>query len=454
MRFADFHCHPTLKTYGHSFSDTGYGWRRRSIWFKQRNSFLRRQLCRFIGLTKFSQADFTSLKAGNVKIVTASLYPLEKGFFNKLCGSNPFTAWLANIITGIGYYRIRNIQKHVDYFNDLENEYRFLTESIAREHRDELFFPENKNDFQMADGKIAIVLAIEGAHIFNSGLTKYGRASNEGEILSNVYKVKNWKFPPQTITFAHNFINDFCGHAKSLDPLGPLVNQSDMLDHGFTELGLKVIDALLDQENGKPIYPDVKHMSLRSRKEYYDYLDSDYPDKNIPLIVSHGAVTGTSWDHPEASTDAVFSNCDINFYDEEIIKIAKSRGIFAIQLDGRRLAQKKVLKRLYAVKNPALASAGIVWKHIRYIAVLLDENNLPSWDIACIGSDFDGTISPLPGIYAAEDLPQLSEYLLPMAEDFIATHHFKNDFNSTLTPYEVVEKFCYRNVYDFYYNNF
>jgi microsomal dipeptidase-like Zn-dependent dipeptidase len=454
MKFADFHCHPTLKTYGHSFSETRYGLQRRSIWFKQKNSFLRKQISRFIGLTKFSQADFTSLKAGNVKIVTVSLYPFEKGFFINLCGSNPFSAWLANVITGVSYYRIRNIQQHVDYFSDLEAEYYYLTESVANDHRDALFFPENKSDFQQADGKTAIMLAIEGAHVFNSGLKKYGKTYVETEMLSNVYKVKNWKIPPKTITFAHNFINDFCGHAKSLDPLGPLVDQSDMLDDGFTELGWKMIDALLDTKDGKLIYPDLKHMSLRARKEYYDFLDNQYPKGKIPLIVSHGAVTGTSWDNPETVSDPVFSNCDINFYDEEIIMIAKSHGIFAIQLDGRRLAQKKNLKKLYAGENPTLASAEIVWKHIQYIALLLDENDLPSWNITCIGSDFDGTISPLPGIYAADDLPQLAAHLLPMAERFIANYNFKNDFNKTVSAYEVVEKFCFRNIYDFYSNTF
>jgi microsomal dipeptidase-like Zn-dependent dipeptidase len=453
MKFADFHCHPTLKTYGHSFSDTSYGLRRRNIWFKQHSSFIRKQVSRFTGLTKFSQADFTSLKAGNVRIVTASLYPFEKGFFINLCGSNPFSAWIANVITGVSYYRIRNIQKHVDYFQDLEDEYHFFTKAVAVDHRDKLFFPEKKEDFQHAE-KTAVVLAIEGAHVFNSGLKKYGKTYLEAEVLSNVYKVKNWNIPPKTITFAHNFVNDFCGHAKSLDPLGPLVDQSDMLDHGFTELGWKVLDALLDKNEGNAIYPDLKHMSLRARKEYYDYLKNHYKDEKIPLVVSHGAVTGTSWDNPETVCDPVFSNCDINFYDEEIIKIAKSHGIFAIQLDGRRLAQKKALRKLHAAENPALASAEIVWKHIQYIAILLDENGLPSWNISCIGSDFDGTISPLPGIYAADDLPQMADRLLPFAEHFIANHDFKNHFNKNVTAYEAVEKFCFRNIYDFYRNIF
>ena len=144
--FADFHCHPTLKTYGHTFENSKYGYKRRNIWFKQNNSFLRKLICQFVGLTKFSQADFTTLKQGNVKIVTASLYPFEKGFFINLAGRGSVSAFLANIITGISYYRIRNIQKHTNYFQDLEKEYLFLIEAVSNDNKNILFFPTKKEE--------------------------------------------------------------------------------------------------------------------------------------------------------------------------------------------------------------------------------------------------------------------------------------------------------------------
>ncbi|TRW99864.1 hypothetical protein [Flavobacterium gawalongense] len=189
FKFADLHCHPTLKTYGHSFEDSSYGLKRRNIWYQQENSFVRKLISNYLGLTKFSQADFTTLKNGNVKIVTASLYPFEKGFFINSLGGGFVSAFLANIITGISYYRIRNIQQHINYFEDLEKEYYFLLESIHQNNKMGLFFPKKSEDFKLIShaNKTAVILAIEGAHVFNSGLKKYGRETVEKEVLENIY---------------------------------------------------------------------------------------------------------------------------------------------------------------------------------------------------------------------------------------------------------------------------
>ncbi|TRX16504.1 hypothetical protein FNW25_15010 [Flavobacterium franklandianum] len=455
FKFADFHCHPSLKTYGHSFEDTPYGRRRRNIWFQQKNSYFRKLVCRKLSIAKFSQADFSSLKEGNVKLVTASLYPFEKGFFINLLGKGSLSAFLANAIIGISYYRIRNIQQHLNYFEDLEKEYNFLLEAIKENNEIELYFPQKKDDFKLLenDNKTAIVFSIEGAHVFNSGLEKYGRKTNEKEVIDNIYKVKNWEIAPMTITFAHNFINDFCGHAKSLDPLGKLVNQNEMLNHGFTNLGFKALNALLDNKNGKVIYPDLKHMSLSSRKEYYQYLDEYFKEEKIPVLISHGAVTGTSWTTIETlDSESLFSESDINFYDEELVKISKSNGLFAIQMDSRRLAKKNIIKKLHSKKNIAFASAEIIWNHIKHIAIVLDDNDLNSWNIACIGSDFDGSIEPLPGIYSATDFPQLARNLMDLSALFLSNYNFKNDFNKDITPETIVEQFCYENLYCFYHN--
>lgn len=455
FKFADFHCHPSLKTYGHSFEDSPYGWRRRNIWFQQKNSYLRKLVSRKLGIAKFSQADFSSLKEGNVKLVTASLYPFEKGFFINLLGKSHLSAFLANAIIGISYYRIRNIQQHLNYFEDLEKEYNFLLEAIKENNEVELYFPKKQNDFKLIENhnKTAIVFSIEGAHVFNSGLGKYGRATNEKEVIENIYKVKNWEIAPTTITFAHNFVNDFCGHAQSLDPLGKLVNQNEMLNHGFTDLGFKALNALLDNKNGKVIYPDLKHMSLKSRKEYYQYLDEFFKDEKIPILISHGAVTGTSWATIETlNSESIFSDSDINFYDEELVKIAQSNGLFAIQMDSRRLAKRSVIKKLHSKKNIAFASAEIIWNQIKHIAIVLDNHNLNAWNIACIGSDFDGSIEPLPGIYSAADFPQLARNLMDLSTLFLSNYNFKNEFNKEITPERIVEQFCYENLYRFYHN--
>ena len=455
FKFADFHCHPSLKTYGHSFENTPYGLKRRNIWFQQKNSYLRKLVCRKLSIAKFSQADFSTLKEGNVKLVTASLYPFEKGFFINLLGKGSLSAFIANAIIGISYYRVRNIQQHLNYFEDLEKEYNFMLKAINNNNEVELYLPKKREDFKLIENenKTAIVFSIEGAHVFNSGLGKYGINTIEKEVIENIYKVKNWEIPPLTITFAHNFKNDFCGHARSLDPLGKLVNQNEMLNQGFTDIGIKALTALLDNKNGKVIYPDLKHMSLKSRKEYYQHLDTFYTETKIPVIISHGAVTGTSWTKIETSdSESIFSPSDINFYDEELVKIAKSNGLFAIQMDSRRLAKRSIIKKLNSKKNIAFASAEIIWNHIKHIAIVLDNHSFNSWNIVCIGSDFDGSIEPLPGIYSAADFPQLARNLINLSSLFLSNYNFKNAFNKEITPKKLVEQFCFENLYCFYYN--
>ena len=121
-------------------------------------------------------------------------------------------------------------------------------------------------------------------------------------------------------------------------------------------------------------------------------------------------------------------------------------------MDSRRLAKKGIIKKLHSKKNIAFASAEIIWNHIKHSAIVLDNHDLNAWNIACIGSDFDGSIEPLPGIYSAADFPQLARNLIDLSTLFLSNYNFKNDFNKEITPERIVEQFCYENLYHFYYN--
>ncbi len=464
-RFADLHCHPNLKTFGHSFSEVPKSIKNKShIWHKKNPTTATKMLNTLTGLTKFSQADFTTLFKANVKIAFVSLYPFEKGFFINGPLNGPISAQFANLVTSVGYNRIRHIQKHVDYFEDLTHEYNFLKGSsqsldidgITKKWRFTNTLEELENVL-MSDNEIAVITTIEGAHILNSGLSLYGKDSNEEEILDNVQKLKKWKNPPLFITFAHNFNNDLCGHARSLDPLGPLVNQFDNLNKGFSPLGKKVIRALLTNDP-KSILIDIKHMSVKSRKEYYEILKQEYYN-NIPLIVSHGAVTGVDFngDRNTGLDRGFFCNDDINFYDDELINISVTKGLFAIQLDGNRLAPKRILKKsIFNFNDPKAHeySSLIIWRQIQHIAEVLDRSNQPAWGIASIGSDFDGTINPLKGIWTAEYMPLLADQLLLLADNYLkGKNPLQLPENKTITAEEIVEKFIFENALSFLRRN-
>lgn len=464
FEFADLHCHPNLKTFGQSFSRK-YDEKINvsHVWFQKRPSYLKKLLNTLLGITKFSQTDFSTMAEANVKIAFVSYYPFEKGFFINDKIYNVISAQLASLVTSIGYKRVRHIQKHLDYFADLNDENSFFSSSCK-----EFMIGRNKfswdfvKDYQALlsmleeEHQIAVIPTIEGAHVLNSGLERFGKTVDEDEVLHNVSLLKKWNYPPLFITFAHNFYNDFCGHAVSLEPLGKFVDQKPGLGDGITNLGLKVIDVLL---NDKPIFIDIKHMSIKSRKEYYKLMSQTYQWK-IPIIVSHGAVTGRDWNGATKGTidSSFFCNDDINFYDEDLVSIARSHGLFAVQLDANRLTPKKFAdKSIQRIDHPDAVknSAAIIWRQIQHIAEVLDHNNLPSWNIACIGSDFDGTINPLNGLWTSAQLPVLANHLLKISNDFLKSNNsLSNIENRSIAPEEIVHNFTIKNALSFLKKNY
>lgn len=466
FQFADLHCHPNLKTYGHSFKKRGAN-KKQDLWFTERPTTWRKLLKVLTGITRFSQTDFQTMAKGGSKIAVVSLYPFEKGFFINAAGGGAFSAVLADWITGIGFERIRHLQKHMDYFEDLQREYNFFISS-RKEHiiggSAYSWLPtSNWKDVESileTPNQIAVVLSIEGAHVFNTGLGDFGRDFDEAEVLENVRIVKNWDYPPLFITFAHNFNNDLCGHARSLDPLEPFVNQGKNLGAGFSPIGEKVLEALLDKKKGRRILIDLKHMSLPARKAYYGYSQMYDEARGIPLIVSHGAASGVRFDGMATLSyeEQLFYASDINFFDEEILNIGRSGGLFAIQFDSRRIAGQQTLasigRNIYS-KNLTLQSSRIVWNQIRHVAELLDKEGYFAWGTACIGSDFDGTINPLNGILTVEDFQAMTNALLSLADQYLkGTPRLSLAENCKITPEEIVERFCIRNTIDFLQNHY
>jgi len=455
FKFADLHCHPTLRTFGKSFSKS----KKASIWFNNQPTYFSKLIQKISGITKFSQADFYTMSKGQVKVAFVSLYPFEKGFFKNPYIHNKIVARIASFITSIGYKRVRFIQKHQSYFDDLIEEYDFLINSNKvfnfknGKYSWEFFSTGEKLNLNQ-DNKVLVIPTIEGAHVFNSGLADYGRQLNEKEILKNIQRVKSLKHPPVFITFAHNFNNDFCGHAPSLEPLKGLVDQNKNLDSGFSLLGYKIIDELLRNGDQKRILIDVKHMSLKSRLQYYKLLETEY-NNSIPIIVSHGAVSGLDLKgKPNGSIKPEhFANDSINFYDEELVLIAKSKGLFAIQMDSKRLAPNHLIKKsiVFTDKKKALKkSAEIVWRQIQHVAEILDASGLPAWDTCCIGSDFDGTINPLDEIWTSQDFNKMANELVVCARHYLTKPNtLKLKKNKHINPEVLISNFCINNTIRF-----
>lgn len=419
----DIHCHPSLKPYGKSFNlhpagqNSSNPKEENSLWHYNPPGVADKLLNYIGGLTKFSQANASSLAYGDVKVICTALYPLESGFVKTKLGTNIIGDTLQNFVTGIGKNRIDYLQQITDYFEDVEREYNYYVQlhNVAVEGPMKYIIARNYSDIEAADeNTICIVITIEGLHVLNT-------TAPDEQVLANVDKLKAWTYKPFFVTVAHHFWNRLCGHASSLSGIvGSVTDQSENINTGITELGWKVIDKLLNNENR--ILIDIKHMSALSRQQYL----ATYPQ--VPVIMSHGAANG--WrnmnEHVVDLKDTGYKLLqeDINFYDDEIVIMAKSNGIIGLQLDERRIAGAATLSdtphSLFRNKIMHYRSA-LLWNQVQHIAELLDKNDLFSWDNMAIGSDFDGLIDPLNAFWTAEEIPFLSDFLERHAYNYMET---------------------------------
>jgi len=470
-KYIDIHCHPALKPYSKSYKTGKINSKRRgdktSIWHYDPPT-LTDKLLNYVGtLTKFSQANFSAEAYGNVGIMIASLYAMEKGFLVPNFGTGPIADILANFVTEIGIERVNAVQGAKEYFSDLEGEYNYykqlhgvkirVNRSDRYEYRLVKSFSEILENEMSDDNIISVVMSIEGGHAFNTGLGKYN--APPAKVLENVRKVKDWEYRPFFVTLAHHFYNDLVGQSRSLAPiLQKMLDQSQGLSTGFTDLGRQVVDVLLDNKDGKRIFIDIKHLSPLARRQYFEILDTKYAGEQIPLVASHAGVNSFhAFDDQVVkipSSMGLFNTAEINFYDEEIVQIAKRGGLIGIQMDERRLADHAVLKQIdgkIARRKILYYRSKLFWNQIRHIAEVLDDAGHFAWGIQSIGSDFDGIVDPLNGYWTAEELPFLDDYLLKHAYNYIQNEakNLKQAGNRNIDHEEIVSRVMTDNAYEF-----
>ncbi|WP_040280208.1 membrane dipeptidase [Psychroserpens damuponensis] len=479
--YIDIHCHPSLKPYGKSFkyeptkqNNLNSG-RKNSIWHYSPPNFLERQFNKILTLTKFTQTDLTALAKAECNIVVISLYPFEKHFLkDQMLGVKFIPDLLVNLAAGVSHKRIDNLRSHNSYFQDLNDEYDYykqlhnfaqVIDGITFTYRLVNNYTEISTNISTSTATrkiISLVPSIEGGHAFETGLKKDENTADETTVLHNLETVKNWEHKPFFLTLAHHFYNEICGHARSISIGLIKENQNRGLDTDITDLGLKVIDKLLDNTEGKRILIDVKHMSRASRTTYYTLLETTYQHENIPIIVSHGAANGKrSIAEPtiaDGEQSQYFREDDINFYDDEIIRIAKSNGIFGLQLDERRIANQKAINasRIYwpSKKRRYKNKSDLIWRQIRHIGELLNKNGLPAWETVAIGSDFDGIVNPIKGLWTAENVKDIKPYLIEKANDYLNEHKSQLLQQNQISAENIIDRVLFINADTFLKQNF
>jgi microsomal dipeptidase-like Zn-dependent dipeptidase len=477
----DIHCHPHSKAYSHAFKNPGPPYinhedhnENNSVWWSEAatSADIQQNVNGLFGLTRFTQSDFRKCMGGRVGIVFASLNQFEKGFTNTRFINGKVTDWAIGQVTEFENARLQFVRRFLDdYFPDVVNEYEFLKSRSGqikrigtRTFRYQLIV--NNTELEAAlkkdevDEELLIILTIEGAQSLGTGIRIGEATQNINLILNRIDQMKRWDFPPFFITFCHHFYNELCGHARSLGILKLLINQNEGMNKSFTREGIAVRDALLDTSNGKRILIDVKHMNRKSRLSYYQFIKNRNYD--IPIIVSHAAITGLNRPGEDSVLGDVkrfYASDGINFYDDELVEIERSQGIFGIQLDERRVGSKRELRRLKGKIGRELLelTSRLVWRQIKHMAEVLDRHGEYAWAIQCIGSDFDGMVNPIDGFFTSEHFKFLDEFLLFHAELYVKDHikqQMQQKRNWDISAIEIVERIMRENVLHFLENNF
>ncbi|WP_167611666.1 membrane dipeptidase [Maribellus sediminis] len=397
--------------------------------------------------------------------------------------------------------RVNFVQsRHYDYFEELKEEREFLLKRNELLTESELYIPFPKRlfvskkkilakyagdleatgtyeiakngaevDRLIKDDKTAFVLTIEGANVFNS--------NEEYEAIEQkLAEIKSWEQPLFFITFTHHFYNYLAGHAHSIPDTGNLLlDQSEGMNSGITEKGKKVLRYLLaidedgkfaSEKYGRRILIDVKHLSAKARKEYYNdfvlpALKTAHP---IPVIASHVAYSGVEkLDEliarmPEEKNGDFseryghkFNNWNINICDEDVKTIFKTDGVVGINLDQRVLGVTKGDIK----KNETHAS--YVWQNIKSMmkaVIISDDPEIKSKkeivNTFCLGTDFDGFIDPLNEYPTVLDFKKLAADLVRE----IDKDPEKDMLLFGLSTEKFVKKICFDNAFDFVTKHF
>ena len=415
----DLHSHPFLKPYGHSYyennnpEDACSG---ASPWMKDQNTGVDDLLENAAGFAPYRQADFTSCKDGNVRMIVNSFYAVEQGFLDtkseildKVAGKT-----LANIITEFGKSWIAEIKSDTyNYYNDLLRQMNYadiLQNKVPLNgvSKYRVIRSGDKLLEELKTGDLIVVNSFEGAQALCNGNDPADLLQWNG-IEDRIVQIKNHACRPFFVTLAHHFYNGLCSHSESLFDLKDIIRGQELgmgtlrewtsddgvvhpplCDREITPIGYKVIELLLTTDNGPSVLIDIKHMSEKARKEFYMYRKEIHP--GLPVIYSHGA---TQKYYP----------FEINLSENDIREIVSSRGMIGIEIDQRILGYNlskgrftKWFKNIFKKdQKQNMMWAKCYWDNLIHIAEVsyaagLKEN---PWQYISIGSDFDGIINPL-----------------------------------------------------------
>ena len=475
--FIDMHCHPSLRSMNSNAHPN-----KQALWESSKNPEINTPIGRWArmqtsDIEKSSQSNLYAYSSNNTKVIVDAMYPVEKGWYNFrkfpkfLVGNKSFEETL-QVSTGIEYSRLQALINNPSYVDELQLIYEYLFNNQGPS-------PDGKHEYELVSSfddivklhsakpnALAVILSIEGAHALGAGSPVTQNMSlkkQKAYLTDNIKRIKSWDHTPITINLAHHFWNELAGHSKSMKaPMHLVFNQNIGLDKGITELGWHVIEELLSRSNGKRILVDVKHMSVTSRLEYYEFIRRNNfinSDNKIPIVCGHAATNGyktirNSVRVPDTNhklSGSYLNNWSINLSREEINLIHSSGGRIGIMLDKGILGSPTTFKRIDAIKDPEVQKNSYCKLICDNIFNVVEAIGTPEgWNTPMLASDFDGLISHVNRYNNATKLPLLQKDLV----EYLEASDYRKDVWFGLKPSEMIYRFMTGNAYDFLKLNF
>ena len=509
--FFDFHLHPVFKKFICKYDDT-YPSNRAVAdltgQFELTSHIVRvldEEMLHILG----SQSCVDQLNEGHLALGVAAIAPIERlftnkddgGLFGKILNSNltkPLDLTYMNHVRDgqVSYYQL--FIREINIYKRLHD-----ADSLRMLSR-------QSPVLNTSDGKPHLALSLEGGHglcrtlVSNPGLPDTSLVVTSADSLSNDFTAHFTSNPAQSLQQLQQALwdqkLDLCylvlTHLSHIDeqPLATHAFGMKMIKdvssypigNGLYPKGRQVIDAaytLNVNVNGTPtpapVLIDIKHMSLKSRLDFYAYRQEK--GYNLPIIASHIGVTGYALSDWKAALDEAspmrlpsgepvvttkvhrktagfwginnneftYNAWSINLMDDDIEAVLNSGGLIGISLDVRILGwhdsltedeQEEYLsaeefrfffpERFRQFGLPAPESKFLPTKQERHplalcfnllhvVSVGLIRTETDPWQHICIGSDYDGLINPVINCRDVTQLPVLEDSLirwLPIAE--------------------------------------
>ncbi len=256
----------------------------------------------------------------------------------------------------LGITRINRLAKgKVDYQMVHEDEIRNLTKKAPKNSKEKgerkIKILTKMSDYDPKDfNTIYILFHVEGSHMF------YEKRNGDDDLKTMLKNVDHYLEDRLLLyaTITHLTPNVFCNHAYG----NKFLAKGKLMPYkkGLRDFGKELVKKLYS----KNVLVDLKHMSWVARQDLYKLRKEQGWDEK-PLIASHIGLTGFKVSDrftyirskgikrgedimkvrynevPGIIKDTHFNPNSINFYDDDIVEILKSKGLIGISLDNRIL---------------------------------------------------------------------------------------------------------------------